>query len=113
VLTLDRVDGPANEQQRIVFSLLHNNRHLYRFETRPAGSTVAFDKKYQVGATKEGVAFADVGKGLECIVSGGAPSIKVTYMGKDYYVCCTGCRDEFKADPEKYIKEAAAKAKKK
>jgi YHS domain-containing protein len=113
VLTLDRVGGPSSEEQRLVFSLLHNNRHLYRFETRPANSTLAFDKKFQVGATKEGVPFADVPKGLECIVSGGAGTIKVSYMGKDYYVCCTGCRDEFKADPEKYIKEAAEKAKKK
>ena len=113
VLTLTRTDGPAGEEQRLVFSLLHNNRHLYRFETRPANTTVAFTKKYQVGATKEGVAFADVPKGPECIVSGGLGTMKVTYKGKDYYVCCSGCRDEFKADPEKYIKEAEAKAKEK
>ena len=112
VLTLDRTDGPADEQQRLVISLLHPNRYLYRFETRPAGTTVAFTRKYQVGATKEGVPFADVPKGPECIVSGGLGTIKVTYKGKDYWVCCTGCRDEFKADPEKYIKEAEAKAKK-
>lgn len=110
VLTLDRTDGPSGEEQRIVFSLLHPNRHLYRLETRPAGATVAFAKKWQVGATKEGVPFADVPKGPECIVSGGAGTMKVTHKGVDYYVCCTGCRDEFKADPEKYIKEAAAKA---
>jgi hypothetical protein len=113
VLTLTRTDGPAGEEQRLVFSLLHHNRHLYRFETRPANTTVAFTKKYQVGATKEGVAFADVAKGPECIVSGGLGTMKVTYKGKDYYVCCSGCRDEFKADPEKYIKEAETKAKEK
>jgi hypothetical protein len=112
VLTLDRADGPADEQQRLVISLLHHNRYLYRFESRPAGTTVAFSRKYQVGATKEGVPFADVPKGPECIVSGGLGTIKVTYKGKDYWVCCSGCRDEFKADPEKYLKEAAAKAKK-
>jgi len=112
VLTLDRADGPTDEQQRLVMSLLHNNRYLYRFETRPAGTTVAFTRKYQVGATKEGVPFADVPKGPECIVSGGLGTIKVSYKGKDYWVCCTGCRDEFKADPEKYIKEFEAKAKK-
>ncbi|MBN9119874.1 MAG: YHS domain-containing protein [Planctomycetes bacterium] len=111
-LTLTRTDGPASEEQRLVFSLLHHNRHLYHFETRPANTTVAFTRKYQVGATKEGVAFADVPKGPECIVSGGLGTMKVTYKGKDYYVCCSGCRDEFKADPEKYIKEAEAKAKK-
>jgi hypothetical protein len=112
VLTLDRADGPADEQQRLVISLLHHNRYLYRFESRPAGTTVAFSRKYQVGATKEGVPFADVPKGPECIVSGGLGTIKVSYKGKDYWVCCSGCRDEFKADPEKYLKEAAAKAKK-
>ena len=112
VLTLTRTDGPASEEQRLVFSLLHHNRHLYRFETRPANTTVAFTRKYQVGATKEGVAFADVPKGPECIVSGGLGTMKVTYKGKDYFVCCSGCRDEFRADPEKYIKEAEAKAKK-
>jgi len=112
VLTLDRADGPADEQQRLVISLLHHNRYLYRFESRPAGTSVAFSRKYQVGATKEGVPFADVPKGPECIVSGGLGTIKVSYKGKDYWVCCSGCRDEFKADPEKYLKEAAAKAKK-
>ena len=113
VLTLTRTDGPAKEEQRLVFSLLHDNRHLYRLETRPANTTVAFTRKYQVGATKEGVAFADVPKGLECIVSGGKGTMKVTYKGKDYYVCCSGCRDEFKENPEKYIKEFEAKAKEK
>jgi len=29
-----------------------------------------------------------------------------------YYVCCSGCKDEFKSDPEKYIKLAAEKKKK-
>lgn len=112
VLTLTRTDGPAAEEQRLVFSLLHHNRHLYRLETRPAGTEVAFTKKFQVGATKEGVAFADVPKGPECIVSGGLGTMKVLYKGKEYYVCCSGCRDEFKENPEKYIKEAEAKAKK-
>jgi hypothetical protein len=113
VLTLTRTGGPAGEEQRLVFSLLHHNRHLYRLESRPARTTVAFERKWQVGATKEGVAFADVPKGPECIVSGGLGTMKVTYKGKDYYVCCSGCRDEFKANPEKYIKEAEAKAKEK
>lgn len=112
VLTLDRADGPADEQERLVISLLHHNRFLYRFESRPAGTTVAFNRKFQVGATKEGVPFADVPKGPECIVSAGLGTIKVIYKGKDYWVCCSGCRDEFKSDPEKYLKEAAARAKK-
>jgi hypothetical protein len=113
VLALTRAGGPAGEEQRLVFSLLHHNRYLYRLETRPAKAAVAFERKWQVGATKEGVAFADVPKGPECIVSGGLGTMKVTYKGKDYSVCCSGCRDEFKANPEKYIKEAETKAKQK
>jgi YHS domain-containing protein len=112
ILTLDRTDGPAGENQRLVISLLHFNRHLYRLETRPAGTSVAFTRLYQVGATKEGVPFANAPKGPECIVTGGVGTIKVTYQGMEYWVCCTGCRDAFKEDPEKFIKEAASKTKK-
>ena len=43
--------------------------------------------------------------GPECVVTGGLGTISVNYKGKTYYVCCTGCRDEFKDNPEKYIKE--------
>jgi hypothetical protein len=111
VLTLDRTDPPAGQEQRLVFSLLHSNRYLYRFETRPAGSQLNFERKFLVGATKEGVPFANAPKGPECIVSGGLGTMKVTHKGKEYYVCCSGCRDAFRDDPEKYIKEAEAKAK--
>ena len=38
---------------------------------------------------------------------------KTVYKGKTYYVCCGGCRDAFKDDPETYIKEFEAKQPKK
>jgi hypothetical protein len=103
-LTLERTDDKTKETQRLVVSLLHSNRYLYRYEIKPAEHT-AFTKVYQVGATKEGVAFASDGNEPECVVSGGLGTIQVTYMGKTYYVCCTGCRDAFKDEPEKYVKE--------
>ena len=28
-----------------------------------------------------------------------------TYKGKTYQLCCSGCIDQFKADPEKYIQK--------
>lgn len=113
ILTLTRQDAKSSEESRLVLTLLHHNRFLYRMESRPAGSSTAFTKQFQVGATKEGEAFADVGTGPECIVSGGQAKIPVTFQGKTYYVCCTGCRDEFKANPEKYVKEYEAKQAKK
>ena len=36
----------------------------------------------------------------------------VSFEGKTYYVCCTGCRDEFKENAAKYVKEWEAKRKK-
>jgi hypothetical protein len=109
-LTLERGDDRKNEVQRLVLSLLHANRYLYRYEVRPAGHTV-FTPVYQVGATKEGVAFADADDGPECVVSGGLGTIPVTYKGQTYHVCCTGCRDAFKDEPEKYVKEYEARRK--
>jgi hypothetical protein len=106
LLTLERQDEKTKQTQRLVISLLHNNRYLYHYEVKPDGK-VLFNKVYMVGATKEGVPFA-IGTGETgplCVVSGGPPTSPVTYKGKTYYVCCGGCREAFKAEPEKYIKE--------
>ena len=115
-LTLERTDADRKETQRLTFSLLHPNRVLYRYDVKPEGKTF-FTKLYQVGATKEGVPFAEIGAPeKECVVSGGTGTTSVTYMGKTYYVCCSGCRDEFKENPAKYVaefeKKRAEKAKK-
>jgi hypothetical protein len=111
-LSVERRDPKSKQDQRLVFSLLHANRYLIRYEIRPADHT-AFTPLYQIGCTKEGVAFASGDDKPECIVSGGRGTMPVVYNGKTYYVCCTGCRDAFKEDPEKYIKEAEEARKKK
>jgi YHS domain-containing protein len=112
-LTLDRADEKTGETQQVVISLLHPNRYLYRYDVKPADHTT-FAAVYQVGATKEGVSFASVDDGPECVVSGGHGALTTSYKGKTYYFCCTGCRDAFNETPEKYIKEyEARKAKEK
>ena len=106
-LTLDRTDDKTKETQRLVVTLLHANRFLYRCEVKPADRP-GFKRVYEVGVTKEGVAFAGPGDNEpECVVSGGRGTIAVTYKGQTYYVCCSGCRDAFKENPEKYLKEYA------
>jgi hypothetical protein len=111
VLTLLRRDEAAKEEQKLVVTLLHENRILYRYETKPEGKGL-FYRKYQVGANKEGVPFA-LGDGRpECIVSGGLGTMAVSYMGNTYYVCCSGCRTEFLDNPKKYIDEYESKSKK-
>lgn len=103
-LTLEREDKATKEKQRLVFTLLHDNRYLYRFEKKPA-NRASFARVYQVGATKKGVAFAAGDSAPECVVSGGKGTMTVSYKGKTYYLCCSGCRDAFQDNPEKYIKE--------
>lgn len=111
-LTLERHDEAANEDQRLIVRVLHFNRYLVRYETRPAGKT-NYALAWELGCTKEGVPFAYSDDGPECVVSGGLGTIPVTYKGTTYYVCCTGCRDAFKEEPEKYIKEFELRKKKK
>lgn len=111
-IVLERAVADGKRVERLTFSLLHDNRITYRLETRPESGTL-YIRKYLVGLTKEGVAFADVGRPeRECIVSGGAGTISVSFEGKTYYVCCSGCRDEFKANAGQYVKEWEAKRKK-
>ena len=109
LLTVDRKDG--EEDQRLVFTMLHHNRFLYAYHVKPSNAKV-YTKKYQVGATKEGEPFAEVAKGQECIVTGGRGTIAVMHDGKTYYVCCSGCKDAFKEEPAKYIAEFEKKNKK-
>ena len=110
---MERTDDKSGETQRLVVSLLHSNRYLYRYDVKPADHTT-FTQVYQVGATKEGASFASVDDGPECVVSGGHGTMSTTYKGKTYYFCCTGCRDAFADNPEKYVKEyEARKAKEK
>jgi hypothetical protein len=98
--------------QRLSVTLLHPNRFLYTYSERPAGKAV-FAAHYRVGCTKEGEAFAAGDGRPECIVSGGLGTIAVSYQGQTYYVCCGGCRDEFRENPEKYVREYQEKKKKK
>jgi len=106
LLTAEREVG--DEVHQFTLTVLHHNRFLYQVSTRPKAAT-GFTRKFQVGTTKDGEPFADVAKGPECVVSGGRGTMTVTHDGTTYYVCCSGCRDEFKSDPEKYIKLAKEK----
>jgi hypothetical protein len=110
-LTLLREDKEKKESQKLVIRLLHYNRFWYQYDVK-AEEKSFYTMVYKVGATKLGEEFA-VGDGQpECIVSGGLGTSKVMHKGMTYYVCCSGCRDEFLASPEKYIAAAEKKKKK-
>jgi hypothetical protein len=111
-LMLERKDEKKNETQRLILALLHFNRHVYRYEIKPM-DRASFKEVFRVGATKEGVEFAGGDDKPECVVSGGLGTMPVVYKGTTYYVCCSGCRDAFLDEPEKYIKEFEARKKEK
>jgi hypothetical protein len=112
-LTLQRVDPQTRETQRLIMNSAGEGvRFVYRFAHKPADRTL-FTKDYQVACTKEGESLAAGEKKVECPVSGGLGKIAVSYNGMTYYVCCSGCRDAFNENPEKYIKEYESRKKKK
>jgi YHS domain-containing protein len=75
-------------------------------------SSKTFARLGEVGYTRNGVAFASGESGPLCIVTEGRGTISVSYKGKSYYVCCSGCKDLFNKDPESILAEAAERAKK-
>jgi hypothetical protein len=111
-LTLDREDEKAKETQRLTMNLAAEGvRFIYRYSHKPEGKTL-FVKDYQVASTKEGESLGAAAKKNECVVSGGLGTIAVSFKGETFYVCCTGCRDAFNENPEKYVAEFKSKKKK-
>ncbi len=96
--------------RRITLTPLHDTRLLVLYESRP-GEDDDYARLGEVGYTREGVAFAAGESGPVCIVTEGRGSIAVSYQGKTYYVCCSGCRDLFNENPAAILAEAAAREK--
>jgi YHS domain-containing protein len=111
---LDRVEPTAEGKQRITIRPNASGiRYTMTVETQATGAP-QWRKTIEVGVTKDGESFAaGAGGGADlpkCIITGGAATMNVVYNGKSFPLCCTGCRDEFNDNPEKYIARLAAKA---
>lgn len=109
-LTLDKaVTGKTDPKERIIIRPNANKiRYVVQVDRQDPGAP-QFKKQVEVGLTKAGEAFAAGGGGQnlpKCIMTGGASTMTVSFQGKTYPVCCTGCRDEFNDNPEKYAKKA-------
>jgi hypothetical protein len=105
-LTLDSKDAATGDVRRLtLYTVGDGSRLLLVGETQAKGKGL-FSKAFEVAANKVGESFAGGGgKKAECVVTGGLGTIPVSHNGKTYYVCCSGCRDEFTANPQKYIDE--------
>jgi YHS domain-containing protein len=106
-LALVSEPNAAGEVHRLTVTLHNDKRTLVLHEKRSAKSQT-FSRVAEVGYTREGTRLAfDSTTGPECIVTGGAGTIEVSYKGKTYYVCCTGCKQAFEDDPVGVLAEAA------
>lgn len=101
---------PADRPARITFKTVANGDRLVVLYERAAGDGYA--RLAEVGATRVGGMFAAGAAGPECIVTGGRGTIAVTHAGQTYYVCCSGCKEAFDADPAGIVAEYLAKKKK-
>ncbi|MFT4558854.1 MAG: YHS domain-containing protein [Porticoccaceae bacterium] len=109
VLTL--ISEPDNDEivSRVTLRQLNEKRMLVLYEKRRSNQSF-YARVGEVGYTREGTRLASSGSsGPECVVTGGAGTIKVSYAGKTYYVCCTGCRDAFNDDPVGILADYRAK----
>jgi len=111
-LQLDRVNkGKAKDElDRIDLKVLNDGDRVVFTVLRKIGTSKNYKSFAQIGMTRQGTSIASrEANGPKCIVTGGAGTIAVNYNGETYYVCCTGCRDAFMAEPEKFIARAKAK----
>ncbi len=103
-LRLTRKDAKSGDAYRLTMNTLAEGiRFSFKLEKQDGGRGL-FSNVYALNGNKDGESLAGTSKKPECIVSGGSASIAVQYAGKTYYVCCSGCRDEFNANPKKYVK---------
>ncbi len=99
-LVFDTPEKEGAEGRRITITRLNEKRTLVLFEQKGADQNF-FNRIAEVGYTREGTRLAESDQtGPECVVTGGAGTIKVSFKGETYWVCCTGCRDAFNDDPE-------------
>jgi YHS domain-containing protein len=104
-LTVVRTDDKSGDVHRLSLNTLSEGvRMALAYEVQGGGKGL-FTGVYKAVGNKDGESLAGgtANKGPECVVTGGQAKIAVSYMGKTYYVCCSGCKDEFDANPKKYV----------
>jgi hypothetical protein len=108
-------EGP---QWRCTLRLLSDIRVTILFEEKSAEKS-AWRRLSEIGLTRAGARLASGNTGeRQCLVTGGLGTIKVSWEGSTYYVCCEGCKQAFDADPagtidayRERLKEAGTKRK--
>lgn len=102
-LTEPKADADG-EQWRIVINQQENNRYIMELDRKRGSSP--FLRVDTINTQREGTSFAlsDTDYGDKtCVVSQGLGTTSVSYKGKSYWVCCSGCKAAFEDDPERWV----------
>jgi hypothetical protein len=112
-LTLDRPGAESGAKERLTIRLNSNQIRYTMWLDRQEPGAPQFHRVIDMNLGKEGEQFAagaSVSDLPKCIITGGAASLTVSFEGKSFPICCTGCRDEFLESPAKYIQKAQLRA---
>ncbi len=103
--------GDAKDALKLTLNQHDNNRYLLEVEQKKGGRFTRVDT---VGTQREDTSFAlsDTDyKDKTCVISGGLGTTQVSYNGKSYWVCCSGCKAAFDEEPARWVAEFEAKQK--
>ena len=118
-----RYRGVKNKDGKLVFELLEAERKNSPAPARISINLLAAGKRLvvlyegknarsgrhyrlgEVGYTLSGTSISSGSGQPECIVTGGRGTIRVEHKGKSYTVCCKGCLEAFREDPEAVLSE--------
>ena len=108
-LVLESTVDKKKQVHRVTIRTLNTKRMTVLYERRRQSSTF-YTRVAGIGFTRAGTRLATANIGPLCIVTEGKGSSKVSYKGKTYWVCCSGCRDAFLDDPEGVLADARERA---
>jgi hypothetical protein len=112
-MQLSQVSPEDGDQWSLVINQLDNNQYLTNLTRRPPTGK-QFGPLDVIRQQRLGTSFAVADSdnpGPKCIISGGLGTMSVSYKGKSYPVCCSGCAAAFNDDPEKWLAKLAAREK--
>jgi len=92
------------DQWRVAINQQENNRYIMEIDRKRGGGQ--FLRLDTINTQREGTSFAlsDTDYGDKtCVVSQGLGTTSVSYKGKSYWVCCSGCKAAFEDEPERWI----------
>ncbi|MEX0713759.1 MAG: hypothetical protein WD278_15580 [Pirellulales bacterium] len=93
----DSAESPPDVARISIRLVAGGDRLVILYEKAAGGER--YSRLAEVGYTRQGSSFAKGSGQPECVVTGGLGTIEVSFEGRGYFVCCTGCRDLFNDDP--------------